>query len=310
MNDTLSSMLENWVPYKLTYEEGRPYCEWLYTGDRGFTEPFFDETISICRQLYYRNRKSVSSIEILPQWSNEVESVPPAAFIFHVSRCGSTLASQLLALDKSNIVLSEVPFFDALLRKGVSGESLKAAIGLYARVKKDRKRLFIKTDSWHMFFYKQIRELYPTTPFILIYRRPDEVMRSQQKRRGMHAVPALIEPSLFGLENEEVHQMTQDEYLGLVLDRYFQAFLDIIKNDPLAVPVNYNEGPMSMVERIAAVTNTFIGSDAIEKIKTRAMYHAKYPEQVFMEEALPEPVPAYCRAAYDKYEALEKMRNS
>lgn len=310
MNDTLSSMLKNWVPYKLTSEEGRPYCEWLYTGDREFTEPFFDETISICRQLYYRNMKSVSSIEILPQWSNEVESVPPSAFIFHVSRCGSTLASQLLALDESNIVLSEVPFFDALLRKGVSGESLKAAIGLYARVKKDRKRLFIKTDSWHMFFYKQIRELYPATPFILIYRRPDEVMRSQQKRRGMHAVPGLVEPSVFGFENEEVHKMTQDEYLGMVLDRYFQALLHIVKNDPLAIPVNYNEGPVYMVEKIAAVTNTFISGGVMEKIKVRAMYHAKYPEQVFAEEALQEPVPAYCRAAYGKYEVLEKTRNS
>ncbi len=48
----------------------------------------------------------------------------------------------------------------------------------------------------------------------------------------------------------------------------------------------------------------------MEKIKTRARYHAKYPEQVFAEEALREPVPVYCRAAYDKYEALEKMRNS
>jgi hypothetical protein len=310
MDVTISSLLDKWVPYKLTSWEDHPFCEWLYTGDKEFTEPFFEETIVQCRQLYYRGRKSVSSVDILPQWSGEIESVPPTAFIFHVSRCGSTLASQLLALDKSNIVLSEVPFFDALLRESISGESLKAAIGLYAPAKNNRKRLFIKTDSWHVFFYKQLRELYPKTPFVLLYRRPDEVMRSQQKRRGMHAIPGLIEPSLFGFENDEVHQMNQDEYLGIVLARYFEAFLNILENDPLALLLNYKEGAVTMVEKIAAITNTPISAEVMEKIKTRSMYHAKYPDQVFAEDALGEPVPVYCRAAYDKYEALEKIRNS
>src|SRR5690349_8754340 len=116
MNVSIGSTLENWVPYKLTSLEDLLHCEWLFTGDKEFTEPFFDETIAKCRQLYYRGRISISSIDVLPHWSNEIESVPPSAFIFHVSRCGSTLASQLLALDQTNIVLSEVPFFDALLR--------------------------------------------------------------------------------------------------------------------------------------------------------------------------------------------------
>lgn len=40
------------------------------------------------------------------------------------------------------------------------------------------------------------------------------------------------------------------------------------------------------------------------------MYHAKYPEQIFAEEAVRGPVPDYCKAAFDKYEALEKIRNS
>lgn len=312
MNGSIASTLDNWVPYKLNSLEDRLHCEWLYTGDEEFTEPFFDETIAKCRQLYYRGRKSVSSIDVLPQWSTEIESVPPSAFIFHVSRCGSTLASQLLALDQTNIVLSEVPFFDALLRskENISPQLLKDAITFYSPVKNHRERLFIKADSWHIFFYKQLRALFPDTPFILLYRRPDEVMRSQQKRRGMHAIPGLIEPSLFGIEKDEVHRMNLDEYLGMVLDKYFQAFLDIREKDTNVILINYNEGPVSMVEKIAAKTNTIIGSDEMEKIKSRAMYHAKYPEQVFADETLRDPVPAYCRAAYDKYEALEKIRNS
>jgi len=311
MNTNILPELENWIPYKLSFVEEQPRCEWLYTGDKEFIEPFFDETIALCRQNNVRSYRSVSSIEVLSHWSKGVVQVPPSAFIFHVSRCGSTLASQLLAQDRANIVLSEVPFFDSILRAGTSipVEILKDAMAFYSPVKNYRKRLFIKTDSWHIFFYKQLRELYPQTPFILLYRRPDEVVRSQQKRRGMHAIPGLIEPALFGFEND-VTQLNQDVYLGEVLDKYFQAFLQIIEMDPLATLINYNEGPVAMVEAIARITDTPISDDDMEKIKSRAMYHAKYPEQVFSEEAIKDPVPDYCRAAFDKYEALEEIRKS
>jgi hypothetical protein len=312
MDANISGALANWIPYKLNFDEGRPGCEWLYTGGLAYSEPFFDETIIKCRPFNNRSRKSISSLELLPQWSNEMESISPSAFIFHVSRCGSTLASQLLALDPTNIVLSEVPFFDAVLRAGknISQQLLKPAIAFYAPVKNDRKRLFIKTDSWHIFFYKQIRELYPQTPFILLYRRPDEVVRSQQRHRGMHAIPGLIEPALFGFEENEVQHMNQDEYLGRVLEKYFQAFLNILEKDALAIPINFQEGPMAMVKKIANVSGAPIDSSLMEKIKDRAMYHAKYPKQVFAEEAIADPVPAFCRAAYEKYEDLEKRRNS
>jgi len=311
MEANIPAALANWIPYKLSFSEGLPYCEWLNTGNEDFTEPFFDDTIAKCRQYNNRSHKSISSLDVLPQWSAEIESIPPSVFIFHVSRCGSTLASQLLALDRSNIVLSEVPFFDALLRanKTIPQQLLKAAIAFYARVKNDRKRLFIKTDSWHIFFYKQLRELYPQTPFILLYRRPDEVMRSQQKRSGMHAIPGLIEPALLGFAEDEVQYMNQHEYLGRLLEKYLQAFEQILSADAFAIPVNYNEGPIAMVEKIAAVTGMPIGLGEMERIKARAMYHAKYPDQVFAEAAITDPVPDYCRAAYERYEALERRRN-
>jgi len=312
MNLNISTALANWIPYKLSFTDGVPYCEWMNTGDKDFTEPFFQETISRCRQFNNNRYKCISGIDLLPTWSNEVESVPPSAFIFHVSRCGSTLATQLLAQDPTNIVLSEVPFFDEILRlgKNISPQLLKDAIAFYAPVKNHRKRLFIKTDSWHIFFYKQIRELYPQTPFILLYRRPDEVVRSQQKKRGMHAIPRVIEPALFGFNEEELQQMNLDEYIGAVLEKYFQAFLNIVEKDPLAIPVSYHEGPVAMVEKIAEISGTSIGPAEMEKIKSRTMYHAKYPHEVFAEEAIHDPVPDFCKAAYEKYETLEKMRNS
>lgn len=43
MNANISLALANWIPYKLSFSESGPYCEWLYTGGEDFTEPFFDD---------------------------------------------------------------------------------------------------------------------------------------------------------------------------------------------------------------------------------------------------------------------------
>ena len=165
MTETISSALKNWIPFRL-FEEGSTHsCRWLYLGDEKITEPFFEETIAKCRKLPDNSRliRSVSSIEVLPEWAQEIETIAPTAIIFHISRCGSTLISQLLGMQPANIVLSEVPFFDELLRWGNKNKMqvilplLKAAINLYgAKRNEESSRLFIKTDSWHVHFYKQL----------------------------------------------------------------------------------------------------------------------------------------------------------
>ena len=114
MRSVPSNELKNWVPWKLS----NTLCEWLYTGNKKFTEPFFDDTISVCRNLDENRKpyKVVSDLQIMAEWAGDINALVPSAIIFHVSRCGSTLLSQLLGLDETHIVLSEVPFFDELLR--------------------------------------------------------------------------------------------------------------------------------------------------------------------------------------------------
>ena len=145
---TLTS-LEQWVPHKLIIHNGQWLCRWLNVGDTPFSEPFFEDTISKCRSNGVPPYHSVSHVELLPEWAGNLGSVQPSAFIFHISRCGSTLLSQLLGIQRGNVVLSEVPVFDELLRAQVAPEILKAAIDFYGQKRTgDEQRLFIKTDSW------------------------------------------------------------------------------------------------------------------------------------------------------------------
>ncbi|MEP6674020.1 MAG: hypothetical protein ABJA78_02670 [Ferruginibacter sp.] len=316
MND-LSPALKNWIPLKLFFDKGEQLCSWLFTGDENFSEPFFDGTISKCRKLApnHSRYKAVSNIEMIQQWAANIDAVEPVAIIFHVSRCGSTLATQQLGIDEANIVLSEVPFFDELLRAkekftGADKEQLfKKAVSFYAAKKNPlNQRCFIKTDSWHIFFYKELRKSFPGIPFILLYRRPDEVIRSHRKRRGMHAVPGLIDPELFGLDKEKTASMNFDEYLAKVLEQYFAGFLNILKKDPLSFPVNYNEGAMAVIKKITAVSATPVTAACWEQMKQRSAYHAKYPDQVFNESVTATEIEDYLQPAFELYDNLEKIR--
>ena len=314
----IASAIKNWVPYRLFEEGVNLCCRWLYLGDEIINEPFFEDTIGKRRRLPENSHltRSVSSVEILPEWSRQIESIAPTAFIFHISRCGSTLISQLLSLQSSNIVLSEVPIFDELLRWGHKNKCipatlplLKAAIEIMAAKRNETStNLFIKTDCWHIHFYKQLRELYPKTPFILLYRKPDEVIRSHQMNKGMHTVPGLIEPGIFGFDKNEIIHPGLDEYMARVIESYLQAFVEILHTDKLTLTVNYNEGSITIVSKIAAFTGISISETEMEMMKQRSVFHGKYPEQIFTEPKMEEQAPGHLKRAFELYDELERIR--
>lgn len=234
--------LKNWIPFKLINHNSGFLFQWLHVGNQPFTDPFFDDTVAKCKRRAENLKpfRCVSEINIITEWANEIDSVAPSAFIFHVSRCGSTLVSQLLAMKEENISLSEVPVFDEILRmpfkhqvdSKTAEDLLPAACTFYGQKRSGKEnRLFIKTDSWHLLFYKQLRVLYPHVPFIILYRQPHEVLFSQQRQKGMHAVPGLIEPSVFGFDEKVLNVVHYDDYMSLVLQKYYQTIVEVATQD-------------------------------------------------------------------------------
>lgn len=312
--------LYNWLPCKLFWQEEDVLCHWLNMGDVKFEEPFFEHTVSRIRALPANVQpfKTVGSVDLLPEWSQGISSVAPTAFIFHLSRCGSTLVTQTLSLDPDNIVLSEAPFLDDLLRLPyknpgthipVTDEWLHAAIKFYGQKRTGtEKRLFIKTDCWHIFFYESLRKLFPGIPFILLYRTPEEVLQSQQKRRGMQAVPDMVEPELMGIKKDSIDYSNFDGYFSQVMERILEQFNRVMEEDPLTLSVNYNEGISTIVQKISTACGYPVAASLLEKIEERSRYHAKYPEDVFVKEKKPESIPAYLQKAMEWYQLLEEKR--
>lgn len=307
-----------WLPYKLERINNQLLCRWLYFNTKAFTEPFFDETIAKCKSLAFNSTpfKSFTTLNLLEDLTRNIDAAAPKAIIFHISRCGSTLLSQLLGLAANHLVLSEVPLFDELLRLRYRPYYrqedyklyLKAAIKLYPQKRTGTEsQLFIKADSWHIFFWRELREMYPDVPFIFLYRSPDEVIRSHQKLRGMQAVPGVIEPEIFGFSENKNAEISLDGYMIQVLEKYFAEFIEVSAKDRLSSLINYSEGPMGMVQKVSEATGINYTKEEWAAIKERSRYNAKHPHLAFSENGRAEILPSL-KTVNSLYTKLERIR--
>lgn len=311
-------ILKDWIPYRLDFRDSTTLrCEWRFISDKRFIEPFFQNSTSKCT-IYKENRQvyvPTTQLESIVDFADKVPSIEPKAFIFHVSRCGSTLFSQLLSLDDQNIVISEAPILDEVLREisfsksEISEEeinnSLKAIITLLGKKRtEEEKQLFIKLDSWHIFYYDKLRKLYPDTPFIFSYRSPDEVIRSQLINPGMHAARGVIQPALFGYELNEVLFLDPEVYISKVLEKYFESFLKIIEIDKNTLFVDYAEGILPIFNKIIDFLNLEIDENTKWKIIERTRFHSKSPNTVFEEKLQQNETPEHQKKVFELYQKL------
>ncbi|MBB1287311.1 sulfotransferase family protein [Flavisolibacter sp. BT320] len=306
----------NWVPVQQQRSATGHLCEWLYLGEKKFTEPFFDDTILACRRTYrdQRRYKVVSDLNIMQQWAEGLPVLPVTGIIFHVSRCGSTLLSQLLAADEKNSVLSEVPFLDAMLRLPYQQRDIstheaegyfQAAIRFYSQPRAaGQERLFIKADSWHLHFYTPLRRLFPAVPFFLLYREPMGVIRSQQRQRGIQSVPGMIEPEVLQLTQEQGRDFNLDRYMAAVLEGFYQQMIRILRTDPLAFPLHYGDGMENNIRQLYQRLHLPINSRLATVFTERCRFDAKRPQQAFAKEKNEEEMPAFLIPASDLYQQL------
>jgi hypothetical protein len=285
--------LAGWVPARIDWQEASPAIDWCYLGARRLAEPFFEQSIQACiRQpfnLLFRHR---TPIEALAELREVQPGLQPSGFIFHMSRCGSTLVSQMLAALPRTVVVSEAGPLDSVLRAhlrvpGLSDERqldwlrwMVSALGQPRRG--DDERLFIKFDCWDTLALPLVRRAFPGVPWIFIYRNPIEVMVSQLKRRGAHLVPGVIEPALFGLDAESIRRMQPEEYCARVLAQICDAALRHHQGGGMLL--NYRQLPQAVW---ASVLN-FFGVEhteaEVEALGRVARFDAKNPSLHFSDD--------------------------
>lgn len=282
--------MTGWFPKKVVWERGEPWMEWIYLGNQQFREPFYSDTIQ---------QHSGRLINLLLGFSTPLaclaqaalqDAVQPAGFIFHVSRCGSTLVSQMLSAVKGHRVLSEPSPIDALLRARLRDPSVtkeKQAGWLKAMVKvlghrlgPEDRRLFIKFDSWHIMALPMIHNLFPDVPILFLYRNPIEVLVSHGKERGIQMVPGLIEAEWYGASPAEVRGLSLVEYPVWVLEKFFAAARDHAGSVRFS-PCDYAALPSAVWSRKSNLFGPIFSPRDIEKMAGVCGVHSKYPDQRF-----------------------------
>jgi hypothetical protein len=279
-----------WVPARIFRAGDQLRVDWCHLGDLRFTDPFFEQTITRALRdpatILFRRETSLDELEAASSGG-----LDPSAFVFHLSRCGSTLVSQMLAALPRNIVISEAPPIDRVIQSGIDERVsraqqitwLRGLIRSLGRPRTGETRLFIKLDSWHILQLPLLQAAFPSTPWIFLYRDPVEVMVSHARMRGSQMIPHLIDPRRLSLDPAVASTTNLDEYTARVLGRLCEAALEFSRTRNGSL-VNYVELPAAVSGRLAPIFGPFTSEDHTT-MHDAARMHAKEPTIPFVEDA-------------------------
>jgi hypothetical protein len=172
--------LADWYPMALDGSGEQPLLAWRYLGERRLSGAFFQDNFSALDAADMR--VCYTPLSALAQFDagQGLRSLQPSAFVFHVSRCGSTLVTQMLSQLPSCVALSEPPVLDSFFRLmhaqplgfdwALIFRQLLAALGQARRA--SEAHLIVKLDCWHAPWMSWVRQVYPDVPMVFVPRAP------------------------------------------------------------------------------------------------------------------------------------------
>src|SRR5262249_39049438 len=106
-----------WLPVRMRWHDRKLGIDWADVGPRPLRAPFFEQDAAHClNRPFNRLFRYATPIRALADARRAGPHLAPAGFIFHMSRCDSTLVSQMLAASPRHIVISEAEPIDAVVR--------------------------------------------------------------------------------------------------------------------------------------------------------------------------------------------------
>ncbi len=275
-----------WYPVKLERkQDGEVLVHWQNLVGVPFVEPFFEDTMRGAKTG--RGSYRQTALQGLPSCALP-PPLEPTAFIFHTSRSGSTLLTQLLSCLDGCVALSEPPIMDELLQlatppKDKSG-LIRTLIRALAQTRTARDRyFFIKYDCWHITWLPLIKQAFPDTPCFFVYRDPVAILWSHHRQRGSQMVPGLrnleaLEPNLANLNPADL-----DAYAASVLEAIFAKALPFVVARDL-IPVDHAQLLADPGGIIARLTPHLTESEQ-GKITQRSRFHSKQQGNTYTPEA-------------------------
>jgi len=303
--------LSGWLPVRAVWRNGQLHVRWSYLGQVRLREPFFEGSVQYCflnpfNQLF----APLTPIANLTQLLSARPVLPPRGFIFHMSRCGSTLVAQMLATSKGNIVVSEASPVDAVvhakdLQPDLSDDEhaqwLTAIIAALGQPRRGEQNFFLKMDNLHTLSLPLFRRAFPSVPWIFLYRDPVEVVVSQFHSPGPQMIPRQPDGSenrLGGAFGAKIPADSIAQVLATAsapVARYYR--------DGSGLLVNYSELPDAVWDRILPHFGVVCSRSDRVAMTAAARRDAKAPTFAFAPDvaAKQHGATAATRAAADKY---------
>ena len=314
--------LKDWLPISVYQRENRTFVDWCFMGNARFTEPFFDITIQRRLQIPFNILfRHQTPFELLGELHEKNSQITPNGFIFHLSRCGSTLVSQMLAALPQNIVISEAPPIDEVLRLNAASEEekivwLKWIIGALGQKRNDaEKHYFIKFDCWHTSDLALIKRAFPEVPWIFLYRNPLEIIVSQMRQRGLHTIPDRVANLPENISLQKALEMLPEEFCARRLKSICESALQFAETKNAKL-VNYTQLFDALDPIILKHFRVEYSAEDLEKMRFVTQFNSKVPQMFFTpdtETKRLEATDAALRAAElvnPLYKKLEQIRLS
>jgi hypothetical protein len=271
----------NWLPYR--YQPKRRLVNWLLPVGHA-TEPFHDETIARYRQQLLLNQiiQPCTVLDVAQQQAKNLVATNPAGFIFHLSRCGSTLISGCLSELETTCVFSESPLLTELLLDGnlsllEQQSCLRALINLQAAAFPHRPQVIIKWNAWDIFHWELIHEIYPQVPAIFLVRDPVEILASHQRSAGRHMAGDRSLGNVNPIFITETRAQTLLDWRCGVLDALLIEMNRVGKQEAV-LRLDYKNLDIGGINQICQHLGLFPHT---ERIAQRLKFHSKSPRVVF-----------------------------
>jgi ribosomal protein L16 Arg81 hydroxylase len=254
--------LRGWLPTSLDLRPRKSAVEWLYIGSGSLSEPFFNQTVKRLKAADVPARSKITGLKALSSLQDEIL---PSGFIFHVSRCGSTLLANALRTVPGCVVISEGQPFGAVfaprpvdsprtdMSEAKREDLLKGLVRAYGqrRIPEDNG-LVIKFSSWDILSLSTVRRLWPEVPIVILIRDPIEVMVSCIKSppgwMRLKQAPGTASRT-FGWDEASVVEMTDEQFCARGIAEFFRA--GIASVGPRCKVISYENLRPSRAQEVA-----------------------------------------------------------
>lgn len=282
------SSLEGWLPVDAVVVDGRPGLWWMDMSGMSLTEPFFQQTVERAKAENDRRGELFTEFDVLLLLEKVLDSVPPTGFIFHSSRCGSTLLANACRAVTDSIVLSEANAIDKLVARFITDSSdgdvkeslysvfLRGVVhALGQRRTGNEQHLFVKFSCCSFSQVKRIRRIWPGVPWVFLYRDPVETLVS-----NLSSIPPWLVDndrrvlaSIIGSSPAAVSEMRMEELCARTIGSFYSIARGVADDNGMLV--NYNQLAVPVISNVLSFFKVILSNEEMDKIARASRIYSK-----------------------------------